>query len=47
MASKGDLTRAAELNPELYRKYVALEKKTGYTINAKKGLEEVTGIKAS
>ena len=44
MASKGDLTRAAQLNPELYAKYVAMEKKTGYTINAKKGLEDLTGI---
>lgn len=47
MGSKGDLTRAATLNPELYAKYVALEKKTGYTVVKGKGLEEVTGIKAA
>lgn len=45
MASKADLTRAAELNPDLYKRYVELEKKTGYTLQAKKGLETITGIK--
>jgi 3'-phosphoadenosine 5'-phosphosulfate sulfotransferase (PAPS reductase)/FAD synthetase len=46
MASQADLTTAAKLNPELYAKYVAMEKATGFTLRAKKGLEEVTGIKA-
>jgi DNA sulfur modification protein DndC len=53
LASKADLTRAAELNPELYAKYVALEKKIGHTIQAPKkgaapqGLESFTGITAA
>jgi DNA sulfur modification protein DndC len=46
MGSQADLTTAAKLNPELYAKYVALEKATGFTLRSKKGLEEVTGIKA-
>lgn len=45
MASKGDLTRAAQLNPKLYAEYVALEKRTGYTMQSKP-LEQVTGIVA-
>jgi DNA sulfur modification protein DndC len=44
MGSKGDLTRAAELRPELYRRYVELEKKTGFTLQSGKTLEETTGI---
>lgn len=45
MASAGDLTTAARLNPALYRRYVELEKRIGHTLSmSRKGLEEVTGI---
>ena len=48
MASKSDLTIAAQENPDLYRKYVDLEKRTGHTMSmSQKGLEEITGIKAN
>lgn len=52
MASPADLRRAAELNPDLYRKYVALERKLGRSMlmpkpGASAFLEDVTGIKAS
>jgi len=53
MASREDLTTAAKLNPELYKKYVELEKKLDVTMmmpDKKKGrlfLEEITGIKAA
>ena len=47
MASKADLTTAAELNPELYRKFVATEKRLGFTLSpSQKTLEEITGISA-
>jgi 3'-phosphoadenosine 5'-phosphosulfate sulfotransferase (PAPS reductase)/FAD synthetase len=51
MASKHDLTRAAELNPTLYARYVGLEKSTGQvmmmpTNGKRRGLEEITGVKA-
>lgn len=46
LASKADLTIAAQENPALYAKYVELEKRTGYTMRADAGLEQVTGIKA-
>lgn len=46
MASRADLTKAAQLNPQLYAKYVEMEKKTGYTMQSKKTLEEITGIPA-
>jgi len=51
MASPADLRRAAELKPELYARYVALEKKVGRTMlmprkGVARGLEEVTGILA-
>ena len=45
MASKADLKIAAQANPELYSKYVELEKKTGYTMQ-NKSLVEITGISA-
>lgn len=45
MASKADLTLAATLNPTLYKRYVELEKKTGFTLQAGKTLEETTGIR--
>jgi DNA sulfur modification protein DndC len=50
MASKADLTLAAQLNPVLYRKYVGLEKSTGQVMlmpSKKLGrltLEQVTGV---
>lgn len=50
MASKADLTTAARLNPDLYRRYVELERSTGQTMlmpSKKHGpqtLEQVTGI---
>lgn len=50
MASKADLTTAARLNPELYRRYVELEHSTGQTMlmpdkkHGRKTLEQVTGI---
>jgi 3'-phosphoadenosine 5'-phosphosulfate sulfotransferase (PAPS reductase)/FAD synthetase len=45
MASAGDLTLAAKLNPALYVKYVMMERKTGYSLSMSgKTLEEITGI---
>lgn len=51
MASKGDLTTAAKLNPSLYRRYVDLEKRLGVTMlmpvkGEKRTLEQVTGVTA-
>lgn len=51
MSSKKDLKTAATLNPELYSKYVAMEKKIDQTFvmpvkGQRKFLEEVTEIKA-
>lgn len=52
MASKADLTTAAKLNPDLYRKYVELERSTGQVMlmpSKKHGrltLEQVTGVSA-
>lgn len=47
MSKASDLKTAAQLRPELYRKYVSMEKKIGHTLQmSKKGLEEITGIKA-
>lgn len=46
MASTGDLRTAARLNPELYGRYVALEKRINHTMSMDgKGLEERTGIR--
>jgi 3'-phosphoadenosine 5'-phosphosulfate sulfotransferase (PAPS reductase)/FAD synthetase len=53
MASKADLTRAAELNPVLYKRYVDLENKIGQVMlmptkrDGRRSLEQVTGIKAA
>lgn len=53
MSSKADLTIAAKENPELFKKYVELERKLDQTLlmPSKKGgrmfLEEVTGVSAS
>lgn len=45
LASRADLTRAAELNPVLYRRYVELEKRLGHTVSMSgRSLEEITGI---
>lgn len=50
MSSKADLVRAAELNPDLYEKYVAMEKKIDHTFvmprkdEPRRFLEEVTGV---
>lgn len=52
MASEHDLRTAAQLNPELYRKYVALEKSTGQVMlmpskkHGRRTLEQVTGVAA-
>lgn len=51
MASKADLTTAAGLNPQLYARYVGLERSTGQVMmmpSKKHGrltLEDITGIK--
>lgn len=45
MASKKDLTTAARLNPELYRRYVLKERELNFTLQDGKTLEETTGIK--
>jgi hypothetical protein len=53
MASKQDLTTAAKLNPELYSRYVGLEKSTGQVMmmpskkHGRQTLEDITGIKAA
>jgi len=45
MASKGDLTTAAKLRPELYAQYVETEKRLGFTLSmSRKTLPEITGI---
>jgi len=48
MANLKDLRTAAGLKPDLYRKYVDLEKRIGHTMSMDgRLLEEVTGIKAA
>ena len=45
LASRADLRRAAELRPELYRSYAALERRIGHTLSpTRQPLPEVTGI---
>ena len=45
LASRADLRRAAELRPELYRSYAALERRIGHTLSPTcQPLPEVTGI---
>ncbi|WP_419901093.1 phosphoadenosine phosphosulfate reductase family protein [Kiloniella sp.] len=50
MSSKQDLSTAAILNPDLYKRYVDLEKDLGHTLampvkgKSPRGLEEITGI---
>lgn len=52
MSNKADLTIAAQLNPELYARYVELERSTGQVMlmpskkRGRQSLEDVTGIKA-
>ncbi|MFC0009672.1 phosphoadenosine phosphosulfate reductase family protein [Devosia nitrariae] len=48
MASRSDLRTAAQLNPELYARYVDLEKRIGHTLSMSgQTLEEVTGMTAT
>lgn len=46
MASQGDLTTAARLNPTLYRRYVETERRLNFTLRHGQTLEETTGIAA-
>ena len=47
MASTADLKTAARLRPDLYRRYVSLEKRLDYTMSmSQKTLPEITGITA-
>lgn len=48
MASQADLRTAARLQPDLYRRYVDLEKKIDHTFSmSRRPLEEITGIAAA
>lgn len=52
MASAADLTTAARLQPDLYRRYVELERRIGQTMlmpvkGQRRSLEDVTGISAT
>ena len=45
LASRQDLRRAAELRPDLYRRYASLERRLGHTLSPSRlPLPEVTGI---
>ena len=45
LASRADLRRAAELRPDLYRAYVALERRIGHTLSPTlRPLPDVTGV---
>lgn len=47
MASKADLTTAAKLRPDLYRKYVAMERRINHTMSMSGvPIEQVTGVPA-
>lgn len=47
MASKEDLTTAAKLKPDLYRRYVETERRLGFTLSmSRKTLPEITGVAA-
>jgi len=47
MASKADLSTAAKLNPELYRRYVEMEQRLDFTLSpSMKTLPEITGVEA-
>ena len=48
MASDQDLRTAAQLRPQLYKRYVDLEKKINFTMAmSRRSLEEATGIQAT
>ena len=48
MASRSDLRTAAHLRPDLYQRYVALERRIGHTLSMSgRPLEEVTGVPAA
>lgn len=48
MGSRKDLTTAAKLNPNLYKRYVETEKRLDFTLSPScKTLEEITGIDAA
>lgn len=45
LSSKNDLRNGAVHNPDLYKRYVELEQRTGYTAHqSRKGLPEITGL---
>lgn len=47
MGSRNDLRNAALANPELYARYVEVERRTGYTMHqSRKSLIELTGVPA-
>ncbi len=47
LASRADLTRAAQLRPDLYARYVALEQRLDHTLSpSRRTLPEITGIPA-
>ncbi len=47
MASASDLRNGALRNPELYARYVEMERRTGYTLHmSRKSLPELTGVPA-
>lgn len=47
MASQADLTTAARLKPDLYRRYVETEQRLGFTLSmSRKTLPQITGIAA-
>jgi DNA sulfur modification protein DndC len=47
MASANDLRNGAQQNPELYARYVEMERRTGYTLHmSRKSLPEITGIQS-
>lgn len=47
MASQTDLTTAARLNPPLYRRYVEIERRSGYALSmSRRSLVDITGIAA-
>ncbi len=44
MGSKKDVATAATLRPRLFAKYVELERRTGYTMQAGRSLEKAAGF---
>lgn len=48
MASEADLTTAARLAPDLYRRYVETERRLGFTLSmSQRPLTDITGVSAS